>query len=116
MDELSFEAAWAIIELGDMIEYDSRDNFGDLDHAAYIPITKINRTVGSGSFFVTRLMDDAVWSYSKTWYYHTRHSSLVYHKSEAQAKKYLKRVFKEGYRRSPNFRKAVNDFLNNTKE
>ena len=115
---LTFEEAWAMIELLDVIEYDAREASAFMDYAretgtkteyaAAIPIMKpFRRRVTQ---FCLHL-DDGVWASAKTWYYHESRGSTIPHKTKEQAKKDIRRRFKVTYKTSERFRKAVNEFL-----
>lgn len=114
--ELSFEEAWATIELMDAIEYFERDAttfWGDVkkrhhEYAAVIPICKPGQVRDKSYALV---FAGGIWAAAKTWYYHDAHGSSVIHKTKEQAKEDIRRRFKSEYKRSANFRKAVNQFL-----
>lgn len=117
MDELTFEEAWAIIELGGMIEYHARDNqrFGKYykEYAATIPILKPGCVVStSPAYYGAPIVDQSgIWACAKTWYYHETKTNYIPHITKEMAKKDIRRRFKATYKTSERFRKAVNQFL-----
>lgn len=113
--ELSFEEAWATIELMDAIEYVGRDSalHTHKEYAAAIPIYKPGRARINppNGFTIALYLQGGIWAAAKTWYYHDAHGSSVIHKTKEQAKEDIRRRFKSEYKRRANFRKAVNQFL-----
>ncbi|MNK81963.1 hypothetical protein D3C87_1017240 [compost metagenome] len=120
-EELTFEEAWAMIELLDVIEYDAREASGlleysrgvEVEYAATIPILKPGHVLirpPPGTTVILPLQS-GIWACAKTWYYHETRGSTIPHETKEQAKRDIRRRFKATYKTSERFRKAVNEFL-----
>lgn len=105
--ELSFEEAWAAIELMDVIVVRERKQLNNVDYGAYIPIKK----PGYGPMNTDPVLDRAYWCGCRAYYIDYRGSSYKQHHTHADAKKTLKANFRKAYRRTASFRVAVNQFL-----
>lgn len=105
--ELSFEEAWAAIELMDVIVVKERKWLNNVDYGAYIPIKRPNWVVNGGD----PVVDSAYWGGCRAYYARYRGASYKHHRTPADAKKALKANFRKAYRRTSSFRVAVNQFL-----
>lgn len=104
--ELTFEEAWAAIELMDVIVVRERKGLDNVAYGAYIPI---RRHWGSSTF--DPVIDTTYWGGCRAYYVRYQGSTYKQHATPADAKETLKQNFRKAYRRTASFRVAVNQFL-----